>query len=70
MENKLIKIFVYIFWIVIPIFIICMLFNILHWMLYGEKLFPFYYLAAVMFLPLLGYVMMRIGEYFDNLKQK
>jgi hypothetical protein len=38
--------------------------------LYGEKLFPFYYLAPVMLLPMLGYIMMRIGEYFDNLKQK
>jgi hypothetical protein len=70
MEDKLIKLFNYIFWFVIMMFIICLISNALHWMLYGEKLFPFYYLSPIILLPFLGYCMMIIGEYLDKLKQK
>ena len=70
MEDKLIKLFKYIFWLVIPIFLICLCFNTLHWLTYGEKIFPFYYLSPVILLPMLGYGMMKFGEYLDNRKQK
>ena len=70
MENKLLRIFTIIFWLAVPTALIALLLNLIHLGLYGSKIFPFYYLAPVMLLPMLGYVLIRIGEYFDNRKIK
>lgn len=70
MENKLIRIFTFIFWISLPTSIILFFFNIGHWLFFGTKSFPFYYLSPIIVLPLIGYIMMLIGEYFDNRKIK
>jgi hypothetical protein len=69
MENKLIRIFTIIFWISVPTFLILFVVNIAHWLYFGTKAFPFYYLSPIIVLPLIGYLMMLIGEYFDNRKK-
>jgi hypothetical protein len=70
MENKLIKLFTYIFWLGIGVFIFLVFFNFYHLIANGKKLFPFYYLIMVIFLPLLGYLMMLFGEYIDKKNKK
>jgi hypothetical protein len=69
MENKLIRIFTFIFWLSIPTFLILFVVNVAHWLYFEKKAFPFYYLSPIIVLPLIGYLMMLIGEYFDNRKK-
>jgi hypothetical protein len=68
MENKMLKVFTIIFWLLISIFLMLVVCNLLHFVIFNTKAFPFYYLSPIILLPIIGYVMMRIGEYIDNKK--
>lgn len=66
----MIKIFSIIFFIAFLIFVSCIVFEI--WYYFTENILwiPLYYFLFIIPIPLIGYIMMLIGEYFDNKKLK
>ncbi len=70
MENKLLRIFSISFFIACVVFTVCMITEIYKYLVYGIEWIPVQYFFLILPTPVIGYVMMRIGEYFDNRKNK
>lgn len=66
MEDKLIKLFMMLFVIITTSFTILMIIQLYNFFANGITWMPWYNFLWVTITPLLGYIMMLIGEYIDN----
>lgn len=66
MEDKLIRIFTTLFFLACIIFSVCLLIEIYVFVTQGIAWVPLYYFLFIVPTPLIGYVMMLIGEHVDK----
>lgn len=69
MENKMIRWFVRLFFLICVTFIVCLLIQLNTLVKTGSTWVSWYYFLWVLPTPLLGYLMMRFGEYMDSRKK-
>jgi hypothetical protein len=66
MEDKLIRIFMMLFVIICTTFTICISIQLYNLIAYGITWIPWHNFLWITITPLIGYIMMIIGEYIDN----
>ena len=69
MENKLLRIFSISFLIICAIFIVSLMIELYVYFTKGVAWIPVPYFLLILPTPAIGYIMMIIGEYFDNKKR-
>lgn len=69
MENKMIKWFVRLFFLISITFIVCLLIQLNTLVKTGSTWVSWYYFLWVLLTPLLGYLMMKFGEHMDSRKK-
>lgn len=70
MENKLIRLFTSLFLLACITFVVCFFIEIYVFLTKGVAWIPLYYFLFIVPTPFIGYIMMLIGEYIDNKKEK